>query len=109
MPSLPSLLLVPKERFVKLAQLRQSILGTLATKQSLLMSKEARTLNYYPPDIHVQALAAQDASLASLGLVDVRFEELKAREQAAIERGKHIRVSGKGIQVVFMVMMISGK
>jgi hypothetical protein len=90
-----SLLSVPARRLDALSALRTKILGPLATKQPVLESKATQLMDWHPADIDVHKLAKQDASLTHLGLTNVRYEVLKARELAAKARGKHIRISSK--------------
>ena len=92
-------------RLSQLSALRESIFGipsnntTTSTSSTLHIlrqpSKRRQLLTHYPPNINYKLLAAKDSELSHLGLVDVRFEELKKREERFIARGKAVRVSGR--------------
>ncbi|TPX39552.1 hypothetical protein SeMB42_g02138 [Synchytrium endobioticum] len=50
-------------------------------------------MTHYPPNINNKRLAAQDPDLVTLGLIDVRREELLQRELRFEARGKTVKVS----------------
>ncbi|KAJ3321680.1 hypothetical protein HDV06_003973 [Boothiomyces sp. JEL0866] len=76
----------------KLQKIRTQLFKSLESSPMLKSRREA-LLNYYPPDVSVVKLAAQDPSLKPLKLRDVWFDIKRDREIMLEARKKNVRVS----------------
>ncbi|KAJ3257613.1 hypothetical protein HK103_004385 [Boothiomyces macroporosus] len=77
----------------KLQKIRAQLFKNLETSP-MLKSKRESLLTYYPPDVSVVKLAAQDPSLKPLKLRDVWFDIKRDREIMLEARKKNVLAFG---------------